>query len=191
MMRKSLIAAFALLAVSIGAAVGIALAQHSPATPSKFQLTSPAFSDGGVMPVAFSCADPNAGSPPLQWSNAPEGTVSFAVIMHDLDTAPAKGSMDVTHWIFWNIPAGTSSIAAGVKPDSSPDGMRQGKNIHGENGYRPACPPPGAVPHHYVFEIFALNTNLDLPAGSTRSELLAAMDGHVIGKSAYVGKFSR
>lgn len=190
-MRKSLIAAFALLAVSIGAGVRIALAQHSPATPSKFRLTSPAFSDGGAIPVAFSCSDPSTGSPPLQWSNAPEGTVSFAVIMHDLDTAPAKGSMDVTHWIFWNVPAGTSSIAAGVKPDSSPDGMRQGKNIRGVNGYQPACPPPGAVPHHYVFEIFALNINLDLPAGSTRSELLSAMDGHVIRKSAYVGKFSR
>ncbi|MGH9707530.1 MAG: YbhB/YbcL family Raf kinase inhibitor-like protein [Candidatus Acidiferrales bacterium] len=191
MIRKYMIVVFALLAVSIGAGVRTALAQHSLASPSKFQLTSPAFSDGGAMPAAFSCADPGAGSPPLQWSNAPEGTASFAVIMHDVDTAPAKGSMDVTHWILWNIPASTSSIAAGVKPDSSPDGMRQGKNIHGDIAYRPACPPPGAVPHHYVFEIFALNANLDLPAGSTRSELLAAMDGHVIGKSAYVGKFSR
>lgn len=191
MMRKYMMLAFALLAVSIGAGVRTALAQHSPASPSKFQLSSPAFSDGGMMPVAFSCADPNAGSPPLEWSNAPEGTVSFAVIMHDLDTAPAKGSMDVTHWIFWNVPTGTTSLAAGVKPDSSPDGMRQGKNIHGDNAYRPACPPPGAVPHHYVFEIYALNAKLDLPAGSTRSELLAAMDGHVIGKSAYIGKFNR
>jgi Raf kinase inhibitor-like YbhB/YbcL family protein len=89
-----------------------------------------------------------------------------------------KGVMDVTHWTFWNVPATSTSVAAGVKPDSSPDGIVQGKNIRNVNGYQPPCPPPGATPHHYIFEIYALDTKLDLPAGSPRADLLKAMDGH-------------
>jgi phosphatidylethanolamine-binding protein (PEBP) family uncharacterized protein len=64
-------------------------------------------------------------------------------------------------------------------------------NIRKVNGYQPPCPPPGANPHHYIFEIYALDTKLDLPAGSPRTDLLKAMDGHVIGKATYVGIFGR
>jgi Raf kinase inhibitor-like YbhB/YbcL family protein len=78
-----------------------------------------------------------------------------------------------------------------VKPDTSPDGIVQGKNVGNMNGYRPPCPPPGATPHHYIFEIYALDSKLDLPAGSARADLLKAMDGHVIGKAAYFGLFGR
>ncbi len=60
--------------------------------------------------------------------------------------------MDVTHWILWNIPAGAGQLSAGVQPDSAPDGIQQGKNVRGVNGYQPPCPPTGARPHHYVFE---------------------------------------
>jgi len=102
-----------------------------------------------------------------------------------------KGVMDVTHWIFWGIPGASTSVTAGVKPDSMPDGIMQGVNIRKVNGYQPPCPPPGATPHHYIFEIYALDTKLDLPAGSARADLLKAMDGHVIGKSTYVGLFGR
>jgi hypothetical protein len=102
-----------------------------------------------------------------------------------------KGAMDVTHWIFWNIPGTSSAVGAGVKPDSSPDGIVQGVNIRKVNGYQPPCPPPGATPHHYIFEIYALDTKLDLAAGSSRADLLKAMDGHVIGKSTYIGMFGR
>ena len=166
--------------------------QRGPAgPPSKFKAMSPAYSDGGQIPTQYSCADPNAISPALQWSNPPMGTTSFAVIFHDMEGAPAKGSMDVTHWALWNIPGTSSSVAENVKPDASPDGMVQGKNVRGVNGYQPPCPPPGATPHHYVFEIYALDTRLDLAAGSTRADLLKAMDGHVLGKAAYVGMFGR
>jgi Raf kinase inhibitor-like YbhB/YbcL family protein len=159
--------------------------------PSKFKLTVSGFADGGRIPVDYSCAASAPTSPSLEWSGAPEGTVTFAVIFHDVDTAPAKGSMDVTHWIFWNVPATTTQIPAGVRPDATTAGIVQGKNIHGVNGFQPSCPPPGAVPHHYVYEIYALDTKLDLPAGSARDQLLKAMDGHVIGKAAYIGLFSR
>jgi len=179
-----------LLTLGMGSAA--AQQQQAPAAPpSKFKLMSSAYSEGAMIPTQYSCADPNASSPALQWSNPPAGAANFAVILHDTDAAPAKGTMDVTHWIFWNIPASSTMVAAGVKPDSSPDGIVQGKNVRNVNGFQPPCPPPGATPHHYIFELYALDAKLDLPAGSTRADLLKAMDGHVIGKATYVGLFGR
>lgn len=189
---RNLVRSLAVVTLLVLAGVGSAAAQQQQAPPpSKFKLMSSAFSDGSPIPTQFSCADPNATSPTLSWSNAPAGAVSFALIMHDPEGAPQKGSMDVTHWILWNIPASSSSIMANVKPDSSPDGIAQGKNVRGVNGYQPPCPPPGATPHHYTFEVYALDSKVDLPAGSTRADLLKAMDGHVIGKTAYIGLFGR
>ena len=143
------------------------------------------------MPNQFTCADTNFASPALQWANPPKDAASFAVVFHDTDAAPAKMSMDVTHWILWNVPGSSTQLAAGVKPDSSPDGIQQGKNIRGVNGYQGPCPPPGATPHHYIFEIYALDQKLDLTTGGSRADLLKAMDGHVIGKATYVGIFGR
>jgi Raf kinase inhibitor-like YbhB/YbcL family protein len=170
-----------------------AMAQQTatPPPPSKFKLTSSAYAEGSMIPTQYSCADPNAASPALSWSNPPANTASFAVIMHDTDAAPMKGTMDVTHWIFWGVPATSTSVAAGVKPDSSPDGIVQGVNVRKVNGYQPPCPPPGGTAHHYIFEIYALDTKLDLPAGSARADLLKAMDGHVLGKASYFGLFGR
>ena len=193
-MRTKLMLLVAVLAVSLVAGMASIAAQQQaapPPPPSKFKLMSSAYAEGSMIPTQFSCADPNAASPALSWTNPPNNTMSFAVIMHDTDAAPMKGTMDVTHWIFWGIPASSTSVAAGIKPDSSPDGIMQGVNIRKVNGYQPPCPPPGATPHHYIFEIYALDAKVDLPAGSVRADLLKAMDGHVIGKSTYVGMFGR
>jgi Raf kinase inhibitor-like YbhB/YbcL family protein len=192
-MRTKLVQLVTVLAILlVAAAVSTAAQQQAaPPPPSKFKLTSSAYAEGSMIPTQYSCADPNAASPALSWTNPPNNTQSFAVIMHDTDAAPMKGVMDVTHWIFWGIPASSTSVAAGIKPDSSPDGIVQGVNIRKVNGYQPPCPPPGATPHHYIFEIYALDAKLDLPAGSARADLLKAMDGHVIGKSTYVGSFGR
>jgi Raf kinase inhibitor-like YbhB/YbcL family protein len=185
-MKILAIAAF----LAIGAA-GLQAQQQAAPPPSKFKLMSPAYSEGSMIPTQYSCADTNAGSPALQWSNPPAGTMSFAVVLHDTDAAPGKNSMDVTHWIFWNIPGSSTSVSANVKVDATPDGIAQGKNVRNVNGFQPPCPPPGAQPHHYIFELYALDTKLDLPAGSARADLLKAMDGHVIGKATYVGLFGR
>lgn len=193
-MRNKLSLLVTVLAFVILAGVADLAAQQAPATPpppSKFKLMSSAYAEGSMIPTQYSCADPMAASPALSWSNAPAAAQSFAIVFHDTDAAPMKGVMDVTHWIFWGIPASSTSVAAGVKPDSSPDGIMQGKNIRGVNGYQPPCPPPGATPHHYIFEIYALDSKLDLPAGTARADLLKAMDGHVIGKATYVGVFGR
>lgn len=189
---NKLIGSLGVVALLVLAGVGSAAAQQGQAPPpSQFKITSSAFSDGSKIPTQFSCADPNATSPALSWSNPPAAAMSFALIMHDPEGAPMKSSTDVTHWILWNLPASSTSLTANVKPDSSPDGIAQGKNVRGVNGYQPPCPPPGAVPHHYTFELYALDTKVDLPAGSTRADLLKAMDGHVIGKAAYIGLFGR
>jgi len=187
----TLLGFLAIALITMGVVSASAQQQATPPPPSKFKLMSPAYTEGSMIPTQYSCADPNAGSPALQWSNPPAAAVSFAVILHDSDGAPGKGSMDVTHWIFWNIPATSTAVPAGVKPDTSPDGIVQGKNIRNVNGFQPPCPPPGATPHHYTFEMYALDTKLDLPAGSTRADLLKAMDGHVVGKATYPGLFGR
>jgi Raf kinase inhibitor-like YbhB/YbcL family protein len=189
--KLGLLAFLAIALVATGVVTASAQQQAAPPPPSKFKLMSPAYTEGSMIPTQYSCADTNAGSPALQWNNPPAAAMSFAVIFHDSDAAPNKGSMDVTHWIFWNIPATSSAVPAGVKVDASPDGIVQGKNIRGVNGYQPPCPPPGATPHHYTFEMYALDAKLDLPAGSTRADLLKAMDGHVVGKATYAGLFGR
>jgi hypothetical protein len=194
-MRNRFVQSLTIVLILLAAGIANVAAQQQaappPPPPSKFKLTSSAYAEGSMIPTQFSCADPNAASPALSWANPPAGAVTFAVIMHDTDAAPMKGAMDVTHWIFWNIPGSSSSVAAGVKPDSSPDGIVQGVNIRKVNGYQPPCPPPGATPHHYIFEIYALDAKVDLAAGSSRADLLKAMDGHVIGKSTYIGMFGR
>src|SRR5580704_11437243 len=132
--RSVIVMAFLLLlGLGIGVVRQASAQQAPPPPPSKFKLMSSAYTEGSMIPTQFSCADPNAASPALSWSNPPNGAASFAIIMHDTDAAPMKGAMDVTHWIFWNIPGTSSSVAAGVKPDSSPDGIVQGSNIRKVN----------------------------------------------------------
>src|ERR1700674_2178930 len=128
-MRTKLMLLVTVMAFSLMAGIASIAAQQQaaapPPPPSKFKLMSSAYSEGSMIPTQFSCADPNAASPALSWTNPPAAAASFAVIMHDTDAAPMKGVMDVTHWIFWTIPATSTSVAGGVKPDSSPDGIVQ------------------------------------------------------------------
>lgn len=172
-------------------AAGAAAQRRAAPPPSKFVLSSPAYTEGSMIPQRFTCSNPNFSSPPLEWRNPPANTQSFAIIFHDTDAAPRKNSMDVTHWILWDIPGSARQLQAAIKPGTSPDGIEQGKNIRGVNGYQGPCPPPGANPHHYIFEIYALDQKLNLSAGSSRMDLLQAMNGHVIGKATYVGRFGR
>lgn len=192
-MQNNCVQRFAVLFVLVAAGVSGAAAQGQQAAPppSKFKLTTSAYTEGSQIPNQYTCADTNVASPPLQWSNPPNGVASYAVILHDTDGAPMKSSMDVTHWTLWNIPGTATQLPGNIQVGASPDGMQQGKNVRGMNGYQGPCPPPGAPAHHYIFEIFALDQKLDLMAGAARADLMKAMDGHVIGKSSYVGVFGR
>jgi Raf kinase inhibitor-like YbhB/YbcL family protein len=139
-----------------------------------------AFPDGGIIPPKYTGRGGNT-QPGFKFSNVPEGTMSYAIIFHDLDVALMGGTDDVLHWAVWNIPA----AAMGIPEGKLPDGAVQG----GRGAYAGPGAPAGPRYHHYIFELYALNAMLDLPAGSGRPELLKAMEGKIVAKAAYVGRF--
>ena len=143
-----------------------------------------AFPDGGVVPARYTSRGGNV-QPGFRFSNAPEGTVGYAIIFHDLDVAIGGNTGDVLHWMAWNIPA----AAGGIPEGGLPEGSVQGRNLMGQSTYMGPGAPPGPRDHHYVFELYALNADLDIPATASRDELLAAMDGKVVAKAAYVGRY--
>ncbi len=155
-------------------------------------LTTTGFEDGGIIPNKYSQADPNPVSPPLQWSHVPAGTVSFVLLMHDPDTALQKKLGDVTHWMAFNIPGTATSLPEGVPATAQlPDGTVQIKNLRGNVGFMGSGAGAAGPYHHYTWELFALDTKLDLGPDATRAEVLQAMDGHIIGKGVLVGRFHR
>ena len=138
--------------------------------------------------------------PGFKFSNAPAGTVSYAIIFHDLDVALGGNTGDVLHWIVWNIPATATGLPEGVKHGAEqPDGMRQ-ISATGPQYRGPGAPATGPL-HHYTFEVYALDTKIDvspqtgetpqLAAVATRAAVMKAMQGHVLGKAVYVGLFRR
>jgi hypothetical protein len=131
----------------------------------------------------------------LSWSNVPEGAASFVLIAHDVDAAIGNGSDDLLHWMLWNIPATVAGLPEGVARGSQrPDGTRQ-ISATGTSYRGPGAPASGPA-HHYLFELFALDTMLDVPAvgaspPNTRAAVVAGMAGHIRGKATYVGLFKR
>jgi Raf kinase inhibitor-like YbhB/YbcL family protein len=163
-----------------------------------FTVTSPSFPDGSEVPVKHSFYGENK-SPEFNfvWLTAgnpgapPAALQSYAVIFHDIENATAKGPADTLHWSAFNIPGTAKGLPEGLGTGDLPDGTRNGPGIAAQRG-TPGYFGPGAGPgpfHHYVFEFYALDTKLDLPAKTTREDLMKAMEGHVIGKAAYVGRF--
>jgi Raf kinase inhibitor-like YbhB/YbcL family protein len=142
-----------------------------------------AFPDGGIVPQKF--AGRGGVQPAFRFSNAPASTVAYAIIMHDVDVALQGNTGDVLHWMAWNIPASANGIPEG----SLPPGSVQGNNLMGQPSYFGPGAPAGPRYHHYVFELYALNATLDLPATATRDDLLKAMQGKVVAKAGYVGRF--
>jgi Raf kinase inhibitor-like YbhB/YbcL family protein len=176
-----------------GPMLGKAQAQQASAPPMPgLTLTSPAFEDGSIIPSKFTQSDPNPVSPKLEWTHVPANTVSFVLLVHDPDVALEKKTGDVLHWLAFNIPGTARDLPEGVPPNAMlPDGMVQAKNRRGNVGFLgPGAPAVGPY-HHYTFELFALDTKLDLGADATRQEVLNAMEGHIVGKGVLVGRFHR
>ena len=146
-------------------------------------MTTDAFPDGGIVPQKF--AGRGGVQPGFKFANAPEGTMSYAIIFHDIDVSLKGSTGDVLHWIVWNIPAS----AGGIPEGSVPAGTVVGRGITGQNQYFGPGAPAGPRYHHYVFELYALNANLDLPPTAGREELLKAMEGKITAKAAYVGRY--
>ena len=150
-----------------------------------FQITSESFEAEASIPVMYTCDGENI-SPPLAWSDAPAGAVSFALISDDPD-APAGTWV---HWVLFNIPGDARSLTEAVPADDTlADGSLHGQNSWGTLGYGGPCPPSGT--HRYFFKLYALDQLLELPANATKEELLAAMEGHVLGEAELMGTYAR
>jgi Raf kinase inhibitor-like YbhB/YbcL family protein len=173
---------------------GVPLAILRPETQGSGTLTvhSPAFAEGAPIPPIFSDYEQGA-SFPLSWTAGPAETRSYVLIVEDPDSKPPS-AVPVVHWLAWNIPAGVTSLREGLQKQDrleDPPGLRQGPGSGGAVGYRGPRPPAGDGPHHYHIQVFALDRQLDLPAGTNRDEVLAAMKGHVRARGELIGTFKR
>lgn len=185
----------ALAAVGVSVAVAAAQTPAPAAAPPRpaMTLTSPAFPDGDPIPAKYTQAGEQV-SPKLDWTNTPPGTQSFLLHMHDPDVARNKTTDTQVHWLVWNIPATATGLPEGVpKGADLPDGSHQ-TSASGPVYRGPGAPASGP-PHHYTFEIYALDTKLDVAPGAdafeTRIAVMKAVQGHVLGKAVYVGLFRR
>jgi len=178
---------------------GSCIAQQGPPVPAStepFVISIPSIPDGGTIPSRYTCvAGPGVVSPKIVWDHAPPGTASFVLVFHDLEPRPAKGIMDNSHWVLWNIPGTSVGLPEGVPAGPVlPDGtheMKRPRTIPGSlYSYYGPCAPPGSN-HHYAFEVYALDTTLALPDDATRQDVLKASDGHILAASAWLGLFHK
>lgn len=181
------------IAISTGAA--LAQAPAAPAQPPRpaMTLTTTAFPDGDPIPARYTQAGEQV-SPELKWTNTPPGTLSFLLHMHDPDVARNKTTDTQVHWLVWNIPGTATGLPEGVpKGEKLADGSQQ-ISASGPVYRGPGAPATGPQ-HHYTFEIYALDTKLDVPATAdafeTRANVIKAVQGHILGKAVYVGLFRR
>jgi Raf kinase inhibitor-like YbhB/YbcL family protein len=145
------------------------------------QISSPAFNDGEVIPVQYTCKGENI-SPPLNIINTPKDAKSLVLIMHDPD-APVG---DYVHWLVWDIQPSTQSIGAA----NLPVGTVQGTTSFNKKQYGGPCPPAGSGTHRYIFELYALDLSLGLSPDTTREKLVDTMKGHVIAEAQLTGLVS-
>jgi Raf kinase inhibitor-like YbhB/YbcL family protein len=154
------------------------------------ELKSPAFQDGEAIPPIHTC-DGGDVSPPLEWSGAPPGTRSLALIMEDPD-APVGTWV---HWVLYDLPAGLKGLGARLPKteclaDGAKHGLCWGTDRFSKVGYHGPCPPPGPA-HRYVFTLYALDAAPRLPPRRTKTELLQAMKGRVLAQAALIGLYGR
>jgi Raf kinase inhibitor-like YbhB/YbcL family protein len=162
------------------AAGTLALDRPEAKTDQLLIVSSPAFGHDGPIPLRYTSYGANE-IPPLAWSALPSGAQSLALVVEDPDAATPQ---PFVHWTVWNLPPGPGAIPQALA------GAAQGNNGSGKNGWR-GPHPPDAKPHHYHFELFALDAKLNLPADADRDRLVAAMNGHVLAKGQLVGIFTK
>lgn len=190
-MRRELTRLLLLQILVVGLASGVAIAQRGAGRAgggrggglAMLTVTSTSFADGAEIPAKFTGAQ--GVSPQLSWSGAPAATMSYVLIMHDADVAIPAGSLanDITHWVVWNIPAASTSI-----PEGGPVPSGAGQTSMRGPQYMGPAPPAGHPYHHYIFQVYALNATLDVPATASRADVEKAMEGKIVARGAYVGR---
>ena len=149
------------------------------------EISSKSFKNGEMIPKRYTCDDMDI-SPPLTWTAIPNGTKTLALICDDPD-APVGTWV---HWVIYNIPSNSNELPEDVPPiEQLPNGTRQGRNDFGNIGYGGPCPPGGT--HRYYFKIYALSRELNETPGITKSDLLKAMEGSIIGEGQLMGRYKR
>jgi Raf kinase inhibitor-like YbhB/YbcL family protein len=147
---------------------------------------SPAFANGDEIPHAHT--DYGDGvSPALTWDNVPAQTRSFVIVLEDPDV---RQNAPFVHWLLYNLPGDMRELPESIPPDSPLTQFgdaHQGRTSNGTIGYFGPRPPTQDNPHHYHFEVFALDSYLDVASGADREQLLKAMAGHVLAKGELVG----
>ena len=146
------------------------------------QLTSSGFSDGDEMPIELGYKNGNE-TPALSINGIPEGTKSLALIMDDPDAMGAVGKVWV-HWVVWNIDPTREFITGNPQESKFVEGMTD----FGEVGYGGPAPPDKT--HTYVFKLYALDTELDLPQKSTKADVEKAMEGHIVDQATLTGTYA-
>lgn len=158
--------------------------------PAKMILQSSAFGPNERVPRQYT-GDGEDKSPPLSWSNVPEGTQELALLVDDPD-APTPTPW--VHWVLYAIPAETRSLPEGIPPSprvAQPPGLLQGRNSFGKVGYGGPAPPRGHGTHRYFFRLYALDAPVKLEPGATKEALLKVMSGHVLAEGELVGTYQR
>jgi len=147
-----------------------------------FRLSSPAFGDGEGLDPCFTADEEDAVAPPLEWTAPPPGTQELAIVVEDPD---APSPQPFCHWLVWGLAPQSGKLLEGEAPP------RSGKNSFGNSEWLPPDPPTGHSAHDYVFQIFALDLPLALMPGAGRSELVEAMEGHVLATALLTGTYER
>lgn len=169
--------------------LSIILSANAEGGNSIMQLTSPSFENQQPVAKKFTC-DGKDISPAMEWSDVPEGSKSFALIVDDPDAPdPANPRMTWVHWVLYNIPATVRSLPEGVKDKHLPKGTLQGLNDWKKTGYGGPCPPIGQ--HRYFHKLYALDIVLPDLKRPTKAKLEKAMEGHVLSKAELVGLYQR
>jgi Raf kinase inhibitor-like YbhB/YbcL family protein len=154
-----------------------------------FILRSPAFTNNGEIPKQYTCEGTDI-SPPLQWSGAPQGTKSFALIIDDPDAPdPRAPKMTWVHWVVYNVPADTDDLPENAASGGLPAGAKQGLNDWKRAGYGGPCPPVGM--HRYFHKLYALDAALPDLGHPTKAQLLNAIKGHVVAEAQLVGTYQK
>ena len=152
-------------------------------------ISSPAFAHQQEMPKKYTCEGEDV-SPPLQWSGAPQGAKSFALIMDDPDAPDPKAPRTTwVHWVVCGLPAGIHELEEGAATLGLPPGARQGVNDWKRAGYGGPCPPIGR--HRYFHKLYALDVGLSGLDRPTKAQLLTAMKGHVLAEAQLVGTYEK
>ncbi|HVR61092.1 MAG TPA: YbhB/YbcL family Raf kinase inhibitor-like protein [Polyangia bacterium] len=184
------------LGLALIAAAAAALAPAAAGAAGKFKLTSAAFKNNANLPDrnAFNqmgCIGDNQ-SPALAWSDAPAGTKSFALLVHDPDAPTGSGWW---HWVVYDIPADTTSLPEGAGKEGGaglPKGAKQGRTDFGTAAYGGPCPPPGSGKHHYNFTLLALKVDkLEVPDGASPALVSFSANAAALGKAKLTGMYAR